>query len=201
MSVHPDEADSFREWADAGPASYLPRRDYAVYLRDQLAAAENLRGATVEHVRELVVRVDPAGRGYVVHGDSERSWPVDVVILATGNEAPSLPSVIIVDAETESRIDVNPWSRPGVSPGRTLVIGSGLTAIDICLSTLSRDPTASVCLVSRHGLLPAEHEFPWRPSFPAPLFADEDFKNGMTLGQAVRALRATARRHSRNLHT
>lgn len=191
MSAHADLPDSFRDWAESGPTSYLPRRDYAAYLREQLALSEDARGITVHHERELVTRIERTANGYMVHDSSEVARPVDAVILATGNEPPSLPGSITIGSGAHGRIVENPWEENIDRSGRTLVIGSGLTAVDVCLSTLARDPKASVRLVSRHGLLPTVHDSPWKPPLPTPLFTAMDFRRGMTLSAALRAIRAT----------
>jgi uncharacterized NAD(P)/FAD-binding protein YdhS len=97
---------------------------------------------------------EPALRLVTSDGDE---LGADVAVLATGSLPPALP----FPTPQSRRIVVDPWA-PGaldeVADGsEVLVLGTGLTAIDLALTVTSGHPGAVVHLVSRHGLLPRPH--------------------------------------------
>jgi uncharacterized NAD(P)/FAD-binding protein YdhS len=76
-----------------------------------------------------------------------------------------------------------------------LVIGSGLSAIDMVLSAAARWPQARLTAVSRHGRLPATHTHT-----PAAPYAERDILIGQLLAQPhmrawLRAVRTATREH------
>jgi uncharacterized NAD(P)/FAD-binding protein YdhS len=95
---------------------------------------------------------------------------------------------------------------PAEPGSTTLVLGSGLSAVDIALTVLGDHGDSRVVLISRHGLLPAAHDEPWIPaSAGAPLSASEMIEGlpmwtamkritdaGATWRQSVDSLRASA---------
>lgn len=168
MSAFVDEPDHFMRWVErergqVDPAEYVQRGLYGAYIRDQLDAA----AAAHDHVLELVcgdaVDVERyAGRGVVRCADGS-TVTGDAVVLAVG----SPPGASPVALPDDPRVFVDPWTagalRAHPAGHHTVVIGSGLTAIDVALSTTRLG--ASVTAVSRNGLLPNAH----LPGVRAPL--------------------------------
>ena len=92
----------------------------------------------------------------------------DIAILATGNPPPGSP-VAVPDSP---RYIANPWA-PGAlaaaSDGSPVVVlGTGLTMVDVALAVTHGHPGATVHAVSRHGLLPRTHS--GQPAAAAPLW-------------------------------
>lgn len=161
MSAWPDDPDHFCRWLDeraVTPAeSFAPRLAYSRYLREQLAGAD-VRIETAE-----VVGLVPGTSTQVKLNDG-RSLSADAVVLAPGRPEGSLPEPLerafapVLAAGTDDKVVVDPWA-PGAlaalgarRPRNVLVIGSGLTGVDVALHLIARG--ATVTMLSRHGALP-----------------------------------------------
>jgi uncharacterized NAD(P)/FAD-binding protein YdhS len=166
MSAYPDSPDHFVDWLEGrygavDPADYVPRGVYGSYIREQLARA----GAAIELAQAEVVDVEPepGGQGGRVHCAGGASEVYTHVVLATGSPVGAPP----LDLPDDPRVFTNPWAdgapRPYPAGHHTIIVGSGLTAIDVALSTTRLG--ASVTAVSRHGLLPEQH----RPGLHQPV--------------------------------
>jgi uncharacterized NAD(P)/FAD-binding protein YdhS len=164
MSAYPDAPDHFVDWLErrdgaVDPAGYVPRGVYGSYIREQLAHA----GAAIELMRAEVVDIVPDGLGGRVHCSGGASTAHEHVVLATGSPVGAPP----LELPDDPRVFANPWAdgalRPHPAGHHTIIIGSGLTAIDVALSTTRLG--ASATTVSRHGLLPEQH----RPGLHRPV--------------------------------
>jgi uncharacterized NAD(P)/FAD-binding protein YdhS len=90
-------------------------------------------------------------------------------VLALGNSSPAdLP--IPADVQSSSRYVRDPWApeacrRPEPNDN-VLLVGSGLTSVDVVIALRASGHTGKIHLLSRHGLLPNGHRSvaPW-PSF------------------------------------
>lgn len=161
MSAWPDDPDHFCRWLDERAVtpveSFAPRLAYGRYLRDQLAAAD-VRIETAE-----VVGLTPGAPARIALNDG-RWLTADSVVLASGRPQGGMPDSLerafapVAAAGTDGRVVLDPWV-PGAlaalgarRPANVLVIGSGLTGVDVALHLIARG--ASVTLLSRHGALP-----------------------------------------------
>jgi uncharacterized NAD(P)/FAD-binding protein YdhS len=183
MSAVAGDPGHLVRWAAAGglPTSgFLSRPAYGRYLRDLLADAQ-LRAEPRSRLAELtaeVVAIRPGSGGRplrLVFGDST-CLEADAAILATGNLPPATPFPV----PATPRYLADPWA-PGaldaVADGSPVVVlGTGLTMLDVAMSVTSRDPRVTVRAVSRHGLLPQVHrgmpagdpESIWLPALAEP---------------------------------
>jgi uncharacterized NAD(P)/FAD-binding protein YdhS len=173
MSALPEHPGHFARWAGVGADDFVPRAAYGRYLREVLAESVALarEGSTFEQVRERVVDLGTEPSPWVATASGRRIW-FDVVVLATGHGVPTVPDAIASAGLPSTRLIPDPWS-PGALDGVhagdiVLVVGTGLTAVDVSLSILSGTPATRIHAVSRHGLLPIAHEDPWRPRHDAP---------------------------------
>ena len=185
MSAFPDLPGDLLEWAASegirlAPTDFLPRRDYARYLRARLgdvtaASGERLRvvGATVGDVRRT-------GSGFRVEAAGTLE-EYDAVVLAYGNAAPSALAISGEPLPAAPWHVADPWNLAWIdalAPDATVVlVGTGLTAVDTAITVLEDAPGRRVVMVSRHGLLPKPHiddqSTAWVSSVPAgPLTAD-----------------------------
>jgi uncharacterized NAD(P)/FAD-binding protein YdhS len=170
MSALAGDSDHLVRWAaGAGfPApGFLPRPAYGRYLRDLLADAQQ-RAEPSSRLAEMtadVVAIRPGAGGRPVRlvlGDGS-CLGADAAILATGNPRPATP----IPVPASPRFVADPWA-PGaldaVADGTPVVIlGTGLTMLDVAMSVTGGRSPASVTAVSRHGLLPQVHR-----GMPAP---------------------------------
>ncbi|WP_051247778.1 FAD/NAD(P)-binding protein [Nocardioides halotolerans] len=163
MSAFPDIPSDLVEWArrtgrEPDAQAFLPRRDYAVYLRETL---ERLRDDRLSFRAERVVDVVPGDGGFELHTSGGRVTRAASVVLAHGNQRPA-PLSVAGTRLPEARWHLpDPWDldRLTALPGDAVVVlvGTGLTAVDAAITLLDSAPGRRVVMVSRHGLLPAAH--------------------------------------------
>jgi uncharacterized NAD(P)/FAD-binding protein YdhS len=164
MSALAGDAGHLLRWAAAaglGHNGFLPRPVYGRYLRETLAEAQRAAAplATVRHVTSQVVAVTEhaLGRAMRLHLAADGHIDADVAILATGHLPPVAPCPVPVGP----CYIADPWA-PGAlqaaGDGRPVVIiGTGLTMVDVAMAVTEANPATVVHAVSRHGLLPRAH--------------------------------------------
>jgi uncharacterized NAD(P)/FAD-binding protein YdhS len=162
MSAFPDIPGDLVEWArrtgrQSDAQAFLPRRDYAVYLRETL---DRLRDERFAFRPERVLDVVPVDGGFELHATGGRVTRAATVVLAPGNQRPApldLHGVPLPEARWHLP---DPWDldRLGALPSDAVVVlvGTGLTAVDAAISLLEGSDRR-VVMVSRHGLLPRAH--------------------------------------------
>lgn len=163
MSARPGDSNAFVQWLDdhghaASGDAFVPRHHFAAHLHDELAAAVRSSHARFERVHGRVV---DACRGIHrderVHLTLDHGGGIDAdhVVLALGN-GPIAPL-----GDRGLRIVDDVWGTPWLAAVRpddeVLVVGTGLTAVDMALSLDAQGHRGRVTLVSRHGHLPAIH--------------------------------------------
>jgi len=198
MSAIAEQPAHFLQWAQGQGltvtgSEFLPRHRYASYLRDALAAAQMTAAplVTLEHRRRLVtgIRQRSETGTFEVALDDGTALAAHQVVLATGNRPPRprwLPD--------HPSVFGDPW-RPGVAEAvssmrSVLIVGSGLTAVDVVLSLRDRGFRGTAHLISTHGLLPAAHHDQVPTPRPPAVRPGEDAAR--TARGLVRALRADA---------
>jgi len=174
MSALPDEPGHFLSWLrqyrDPTTQGYtfVPRRDYAQYVEQLLSEArrDGVPGISTEHVHDRVERFIPTASGFDVLMEKRGRFGSNVLILALGNG----PAVNPLSGAGDVNI-LNAWSHDALDGLRkdsgVLLVGSGLTAIDVCLWLAEADHVGPVYMVSRHGLLPRAHLEAPAPPKPA----------------------------------
>lgn len=180
--LDPAEPEGLEQWSrrrgvlDRDPEAlaangrlYLRRSDFGAYLADEAPAAVERAGSSWQHVRDLATGLHGDEAGLEVLTRTGAAVPADFVVIATGNGGARLPAplqalalhpAVIMDplnVATAGTIDAD---------ARVLVVGSGLTALDV-LSTLLRSAhRGAITAISRHGLRPRPQRPPGAP--PAP---------------------------------
>jgi len=177
MSALPDEPDHFLRWLDdptATPRDFVPRRRYGDYLRDLLDASARAAapGVVLQRIRAEVVDVRPTATGAVVVCLGGERIEARHVVLAIGNPRAADPPVRGLSFVDDPRYVRDPW-RPGALDhlprrGPVLLIGAGLTMVDVAL-TLARRGAGPFTAISRRGLLPGAHTVPAAPPAGAPV--------------------------------
>ncbi|MBI0473860.1 FAD-dependent oxidoreductase [Sphingomonas sp. MA1305] len=168
MSAFPDDPDHFVRWlggrgmVDAA-GTFVPRVTYGAYLRDLLEEARARAGDRLTVVQNDVADIVAADEGAsVMLADGERI-AADAAVLAVGNLPPHDPPGLD-PATLSTRYRNDPWA-PGLSDGLSdadtvLVIGTGLTMVDVALTLDAQGFGGRIVAVSRRGLLPREHAPP-----------------------------------------
>ncbi|GGZ30941.1 FAD/NAD(P)-binding protein [Asticcacaulis endophyticus] len=150
-------------------AAFVGRKLFGQYVYE--CAQRALRRAEVNRVRGRVTQIDKTVNAqhevsYSLSMSDGRSLRADKVVLATGNDAPKAPA-LFEDSDGRSLQDSalfipDPWQRGAFNDldvdEPVLLIGTGLTAIDIALKLHMRGHKGQIWAVSRRGLLPKAHK-------------------------------------------
>ena len=170
MSALADDRDHFVRWArtrndNIGSGTFVSRRLYGEYLESLLRETEHQapRAARLERLvgvaRDLEIRPDGVSAEVVFAGARLRA---DHVVLALGNYSPANPAAVGGEFYETARYIRDPWIRGSldvVRPGESvLMLGTGLTMMDIAVDLAARGVRLPLFAVSRHGLLPRAHQ-------------------------------------------
>jgi uncharacterized NAD(P)/FAD-binding protein YdhS len=163
--------EHFHEWlAERGEVvaeeAYLPRGLYAAYLRDLLAhgerQAEDARLRRVQgEVTGVAVRAgaaDPVLELTLADGERIRA---DRVVLALGPLEAGDPIPVPAELKKSGVWISDPWAPGALDEARrsrsVLIVGSGLSMVDVALTLGEEADGPRVRAVSRHGLIPRRH--------------------------------------------
>lgn len=143
-------------------AAFAPRRLFGEYLNERLEAAITRGpGPGLVTVRESVVRLLAGPRRGVLLADG-REIVGDIVVLATGNLPPRPPGGPDGWLYDSSDFVADPWAYDAFSnlaPHEpVLLIGAGLTMVDVALKLREGGHTGPMTAISRHGLVPRTHQ-------------------------------------------
>lgn len=173
MSLDPRSPGGFLDWLTLhrprDPAwtgeDFAPRRLFGDYLRHRLGVLEGRTpglGRT-RLVREAAIAAERHQRGWRLRLASGARLEAQVLVLATGLARPR-PLIFHGREGVEGFVQDDPWDQGalrGLHPGGDIVlVGAGLTALDVACTLWRRDPALKVVAVSRHGLLPRIHASP-----------------------------------------
>jgi uncharacterized NAD(P)/FAD-binding protein YdhS len=163
MSATTADPEEFLRYAQrreprTGGEDFVARSLYGEYLQDllELAIARAPSSAEIERLHGEVVDLadadDEAARLTLANGRSLRAHRV---VLALGMPLPRLPAEIRCSTQWPD-LRQNPWTSGKRLEGRQrlLVIGTGLTMIDVVTSALDANPETEIHAISRHGLVP-----------------------------------------------
>jgi uncharacterized NAD(P)/FAD-binding protein YdhS len=165
MSAFPDDPAHLVRWLEArgvenAAASFVPRRVYGEYLREMLEQALARYPDRLRLVRGEVEDVTFNADGATLQL-SDGTLRADAAVLAVGNLPPHDPPGLDPATLSAERYKGDPWD-PSVPEGLSdsdtvLVIGTGLTMVDVALLLEARGFGGKIVAVSRRGLLPRPH--------------------------------------------
>jgi uncharacterized NAD(P)/FAD-binding protein YdhS len=172
MSVLPDDAGHFTRYANVrdgrvADGSFVARSVYGDYLEWALRQAQSQapRHAALDCVGGSVCALERLAHGGLAATlEDGRRIEAGQVVLAFGH-FPAPPPALAEGALTDSaRYLADPWQGGLLSTlgahEPVLLLGTGLTAVDIALQLLRRHPGQRVQALSRHGLLPRPYAPP-----------------------------------------
>jgi uncharacterized NAD(P)/FAD-binding protein YdhS len=140
----------------------------------------------------------PQGARFEIPLEGKRSLTADAVVIATGHPAPADPFRGDLPDDTWRYLR-NPWSKDGFDTiranDRVLLVGSGLTAVDVVLALEQSGHRGPIHAVSRHGLLPRRHRARSEPlptDLQAELMSSVASTGLRTITAAVRRVAAKA---------
>lgn len=173
MSAWAGEPDHFTRYAEPSgvePRDFAERQLYGRYLSDILDEA--VAGGLVSPVAAVATGAARSGTGWRVALDDGSAVEAAALILATGNQQPDgLPAF----AAAGDRFIRNPWgdeARAAIADATAsnepvLLVGTGLTAVDLLLSLDVAGHRGRILALSRHGQIPRAHaDFPAAPVGP-----------------------------------
>ena len=168
LSLYPDEPGHFAAWLRQQPESasgmpeFASRSAYGRYLHEALApllapGAGNVQWHATTAVAAPLLP-DGCRAVQLANGTAIRS---DYVVLALGNFPPPPPAGPDLAYLSHPGYHADPWVAGNlrrIGPDeQVLVIGSGLTAVDVLLAMRQDGHRAPITVVARHGRWPAAH--------------------------------------------
>lgn len=178
-------------------AAFVGRQLFGAYLAERLEAAAAAPEGALVRIRGEAVQVEKGPRPAVRLADGRR-LEGDLVVLATGHLPPRPPRCRDAWFYDTPPFVADPWSWPE-SPdlpadAPVLLIGAGLTMVDVALKLAAQGHRGPLLAVSRHGLLPHSHLPPAQahagPALAAPVLDPQAAPGPVA---ALRHLRAAAR--------
>ena len=164
MSAFPERPDDFLAFAQSrdplvAGGDFLPRSWYGDYLSDrlELARRRSPRWLSFERVRARATAIEVARASARISLTDGGVIEAGRVLLALGNSPAAGPLPGAAEAVDDA------WNLgwmedlPSYVP-RVLLVGTGLTMIDIALAVAEQRPDARMTALSRHGLLPQPYE-------------------------------------------
>jgi uncharacterized NAD(P)/FAD-binding protein YdhS len=177
---------------------YSPRRAFAMYIEDVLAQT-GLRcapRASLRHRQTRAIALAREGQEIRVELEDGTRVQVDRVAICTGH-MPGAPCRVSEDAAWHPRFVANPWALDSLNAVRktdsVLIVGTGLTMVDVVATLARRDHRGPIAAVSSRGLLPCDHG-----QFVDGLDLFERARPRSAL-ELLRLLRATVRQHEGEL--
>ncbi|MBD2108252.1 FAD/NAD(P)-binding protein [Nodosilinea sp. FACHB-13] len=183
MSAFPDEPDHLLRWLnynrsaltgflpkDFDASTFIPRQVFGLYIQSILEEAEASALSTVrlERVEDEAVAIAPQGQGAVVSLASGQSFVADRLVLALGN-APAG-----VETDSDRPYLRHAWAANALDDlapnAPVLLVGTGLTMVDMVVSLHSRRHRGPIYALSRRGLAPLPHQ----STLPYPAFLTPD---------------------------
>ncbi|HVI50628.1 MAG TPA: FAD/NAD(P)-binding protein [Candidatus Sulfotelmatobacter sp.] len=166
--------------AAAGPQTYLPRRLFGHYVQARFEEARQAAAGNGPRLHLHRGSVSSIGRydgGFILTLAEGGAISAGQVVLATGFRPPGWPFAVVGNSP---RLVRNPWAPDALAAiGRNdsvLLVGTGLSMVDMIYSLSARGHRGKVTAVSRHGLLPRVHgAAEERP----PLIAETDAAKGV----------------------
>jgi uncharacterized NAD(P)/FAD-binding protein YdhS len=163
MSAWAGDPDHFvRHFEAEGGAAedFAPRRLFAKYLGDILEDA--VSSGCTELVESTVVTGSRENGGWRVGFDDGSSIETEMLVLATGNQE---PDALRAFEDVGPRFIRNPWgaqaraavAKLAASGEAALLVGTGLTMVDLVLSLDAAGHQGRVVALSRRGLAPRGH--------------------------------------------
>lgn len=173
-TVLPDDAQHLVRWCErteilardpeavVGDSAFIRRLDFARYVRDTLQdCADACRhGSSVTHVRDAAIDLAFCDGRYRVQTHRSGILPSDMVVVATGNPSRVTPRVLTPLCGAQGFLG-DPYDLEGLQriagSRKVLIVGAGLTAMDVACALIRYRHAGSITMVSRRGLRPRRH--------------------------------------------
>jgi len=163
MSAYPDDATHFLRWLGATGAEqanrFVPRLAYGHYLHGELLAALAAAPGRLHIVEQEAMAAEIGAEGVGLTLGNGARLAGGSLVLALGNFPPA--PILPFDALPPGPSHPDPWA-PEVTAGvahdeAILLLGTGLTAVDVALSLIGAGHRGAIIALSRRGLVPRAH--------------------------------------------
>ena len=172
-----DEGGFLRFLREQGIAAtgsdFVPRKFFGDYLEHELERAQHEArpGVLLKLVSTQVTRLEEAADGVRLTSDDGWTLVASDVVLAFGNFPPQPPTSHDI---WNLPVAINdPWAAQALQgiprDARVLLVGTGLTAVDVLLSLADRGHAGPITLLSRRGKLPQPHRLQHAPPLARPV--------------------------------
>ena len=160
MSAWADAPDDFVAAGNAAE-TFVPRREFGTYLRAILDSA--VASGMVEVAEASAAAAVRSGDGWTVTLDDGRAIDAAALVLAQGNQPPE--PMRVGDGIAPELFVNNPWRdeaqvairRVAASGADALILGTGLTMVDMVLSLDEAGHRGRIVALSRRGQVPRAH--------------------------------------------
>jgi uncharacterized NAD(P)/FAD-binding protein YdhS len=166
MSAFPDDPPHFVRWLsstgdDQVHGHFVRRNQFGDYLQSliQEALETSAAGRFLLEPDEAVA-IDKVTIGWTVTLAMGRTFNADAVVLAVGNLPPNFPTGFASDLVNGPHYVANPWNLENEDlplVGSAVLVGTGLSMIDVALHLARVRPKLRMLAMSRRGLLPRRH--------------------------------------------
>lgn len=178
MSAFDDDPQHFIRWLwenDAlyGPSPGVPpsghafvsRATYGAYIEDVFRSATDAAGsrrATIIKSVDDVVDLSVSAERVTLALASGKTVEADRAVLCFGNFPPHPPFPLDASLIDSGRFIADPWDEAAIDRigprDSVLIVGTGLTMVDVAVDLAGRGHAGPMTALSRHGLLPQRHE-------------------------------------------
>lgn len=164
LGAFADKPADFAQWLNLSTRAhyaFLPRAAYGEYLLDRLHDAETT-STNLTTLEQEVIEIDSVpGGGYRIHLDDGVSFFSDRVVLAVGALPPQRLAGVGPRLARHWRYVASPWHEGDLdridADARLLIVGTGLTMVDVVATLRRCGHRGEIVAMSRHGLLPQRH--------------------------------------------
>lgn len=174
MGAFPDRVDDFLRWLEAHPeevtalglgpveaGSFVPRVLYGRYVASLLHEATAHSGGRLRQIAGEAIDLEAVEDGLRVSFADGRRLRAERAVLALGVFPPGDPRLRDPRFHRSPRYLYSPWlaetSERLAGEGDALILGSGLTGLDLLLTLNGRKRGGVLHVISRHGLFPRSH--------------------------------------------
>jgi len=160
MSAFADQSDHLFKWLQREgrgsgipcptPYCFVPRGVYGAYLA--ACVRNHINCGEITHVKDRCVDVIESRHSVRIALESGNVIDAEIVVLATGNEAKSVLGLPAAQPWTKDALQEISGEAP------VLIVGTGLTMVDMALSLDRQGHRGKITAVSPRGLLPSGHQ-------------------------------------------
>jgi len=166
-----DVAENDRGAVASDGSLFLRRKDFGAFVSETVQShARSATGSTIRHLRDMATDASPRAGAVDVRTRDGRLLTSELLVVATGNAMPRLPAEFAEDMSGSSAVVAVPTDLGRIhqipKSARVLLIGSGLTALDVLSTMLKSGHHGVITAISRRGLRPHAN----RPMITAPEF-------------------------------